>query len=301
LDLEAVFDGERTLKEGDTGRGVQAVQHALYDIGFRLRRHGADGDFGTEAKAAVKKFQSKNSLTETGAVDAATMEALDKRFSSVTLPSAATLGGTWTAACVRSLLCPWSPHTIDVLRRRIALKSFDSISWADEEWDGSAWKAAPFPGAGYNTGTEIGVLNSDCQSMSETIYHEVLHAEQPRSHDTTLKREAYAYRIGEEFSIGMGLAGRSDLRTSDTQGRQFADRAKVEGFVSKEYPAVVSSGGGAASREEIIGKAAGTGKVRVQRADGSVYVRNAAVGEKVPGPISLANEKTHARSQWRCP
>jgi hypothetical protein len=72
---------------------------------------------------------------------------------------------------------PWSKHTIEVLRTRITLKSFDSISWADEEWDGGAWVPAPFPGGGYNTGTEIGVLNSSCEHMAETLYHEVLHAE----------------------------------------------------------------------------------------------------------------------------
>jgi hypothetical protein len=187
------------------------------------------------------------------------------------------------------------------LRTRITLKSFDSISWADERWDGAAWVVDPFPGAGFNTGTEIGVLNSNCEKMSETLYHEVLHAEQPTIQSTTLKREAYAYRIGEEFSIAMGLRGRPDLRSTDPQGREFASRAKIGTFLSPggaaDYPGVPAGGGG----EQIIDKAATFGHVRVQRRGGSIYTRPAAVGEKVPGPRSTANEVTHPAAGWTCP
>ncbi len=298
LDLEAAFDNESLVKKGDSGRAVQAIQMALYDIGIPLPVYGADGDFGNETKAAVVEFQRRNPpLKKDGKVGPDTMTALDTRFGTPTLPAAATLSATWTPACVQDVLCPWSPHTIDVLRTKITLKSFDSISWADEEWDGSSWIAAPFPGGGYNTGTEIGVLNSSCESMSETLYHEVLHAEQPSSHNTTIKRESYAYRIGEEFSIAMGLGGRSSLRSTDAQGREFADPSKVDAFVASTYPSVPSGGGG----DEIIGKAATPGHVTVQRPNGSTYTRPAAVGEKVPGPINLVNEVVHSTAGWTCP
>lgn len=299
MDLEAAYDDEALIKSGSSGRGVQAVQQALYDMGYALPAHGADGEFGGETKAALEAFQTDQHLDDDGIVGPLTMAALDARFGTPTLPAAAALSADWTIPCVCSVLCPWSPHTVSVLGTRITLKSFDTISWADEKWDGAAWAADPFPGGGYNTGTEIGVLNSDCESMAETLYHEVLHAEQPTSHGTTLERESYAYRIGEEFSIAMGLGGAPGLRSTDAQGREFADPAKVEAFVASAYPSVPAGGGG--SGEEIIGKAATHGHVRVQRADGSVYTRPAAVGEKVPGPITLANERTHDPGDWTCP
>lgn len=301
LDLEAAFDGEMVIRAGSQGRGVQAIQQALYDLGHSLPAHGADGDYRAETKAAVKKFQRANPpLVDDGEVGELTMAVLNSRFASApALPSAAVLSGPWNPACVCSVLCPWSPHTVDVLKSRITVKSFDSISWADEAWDGAAWIAAPFPGGGYHKRSirEIGVLNASCESVSETLYHEVLHAEQPTTHRTTLRDESYAYRIGEEFSIAMGLGGRSDLRSTDAQGREFADRAKVEAFVSTEYPSVAAGGTG----EQIIGKAATLGEVRVRRANGTIYTRRAAVGEKVPGPMSISHEVTHPNTAWNCP
>jgi hypothetical protein len=132
--------------------------------------------------------------------------------------------------------------------------------------------------------------------MAETLYHEVLHAEQPSSHATTLARESYAYRIGEEFSIALGLSGRPSLRSTDAQGREFADRTKVDAFVSTHYPSVVPGSG-----DEIIGKGLGAGTVRVQHADGTISTRPAAVGEKVPGPMFTTNEVTHAKADWTAP
>jgi hypothetical protein len=301
LDLEAAYDGERVVSKGSSGRGVQAIQQALYDLGYPLPAYGADGKFGRETEAAVKAFQRANPpLVDDGKVGRNTMAALDARFSGApALPAPATLSAPWTETCVQSVLCPWSPHTIEVLRTRITLKSFNSISWADEMWDGAYWVPAPFPGGGYNTGTEIGVLNDSCEGMSETLYHEVLHAEQPTTHRTTRDRESYAYRIGEEFSIAMGLGGRPALRSTDAQGRQYADPAKVETFVATTYPSVPA---GSAS-DEIIGKATTHGHVRVQRPNGTVYTRPAVVGEKVPGPMvtNPPGGVVHPTAGWICP
>jgi hypothetical protein len=297
-DLEAAYDGERSVKFNDRGRGVQAIQQSLYDIGFGPPTHGADGHFGAETKAAVKAFQAANPpLVDDGKVGKHTMAALDARFAAFALPSAAVRSAPWTPNGVKPILGPWSPHTLEMLRTRITLKSFDSISWADEEWDGSSWTPAPFPGGGYNTGTEIGVLNSSNERMAETLYHEVLHAEQPTSHRTTREKEGYAYRIGEEFSIAAGLTGRPGLRSTDARGREFADRAKVDAFVASEYPSVPASG----ANEEIIGKGVAPGEVRVERANGFVYTRPAAVGERVPGPMTTTNETTHPRTDWTYP
>jgi hypothetical protein len=276
---------------------VQAIQQALYDLGFSLPARGVDGIFGPETKLAVEAFQKANPpLDDDGVVGRHTMAALDARFAAPVLPAAVARSAPWTAACVRSILCPWSPHTIDVLRSRITLKSFDSISWDDEKWDGVAWVPAPYIGRGYNKRGEIGVTNTSCERISETLYHEVLHAEQPPKHSTTLQKESYAYRIGEELSIAMGLGGEPSVRSADAQGRQFADRAKVDTYVSKKYPSVPAAAGG-----EILARGSAPGEVRVKRPDGSIHTRPAVVGEKVPGPVTLVNEVTHPTIGWKCP
>ena len=92
----------------------------------------------------------------------------------------------------------------------------------------------------------------------------------------------------------MGLSGFPELRSSDAQGREYADQAKVDEFVAAEYPSV--AGGG----EEIIGRLGSGPDVEVLRPDGSVYVRPAKIGEKVPGPIRTVNEVTHDTSKWTC-
>ncbi len=61
--LEAVFDNERTLDNGDSGTAVRLIQESLLAQGYALPVFGADGEFGDETEAAVRQFQ-----IDTGAV-----------------------------------------------------------------------------------------------------------------------------------------------------------------------------------------------------------------------------------------
>ncbi|MFV8751761.1 eCIS core domain-containing protein [Nannocystaceae bacterium ST9] len=293
--LDAVDKGTKVLRTGANERAVLLIQHALYDIGFKAPTEGADGIFGNETVAAVKAFQKAATLTQDGEVGQATLGALDAKFKTPVLPSSSDRGAAWTEACVLGMLCPWSPHTVDTLKT-ITVKSFDSIRWDDEAWDGAKWVVDPFPGGGYQGGGEIGLLNDTCESVAETLYHETLHANQPSSHKTMYDKEFYAYRIGEEFSIALGLTGRAGLR-GKSSGLTIADTAKVSNFVKTNYPSVSSSG---LSSEEIIDKGVAPGTVKVKT--GSVVSeRPAKVGDKVPGPIALTNEKVHDTTKWKCP
>jgi hypothetical protein len=222
------------------------------------------------------------------------MESFDKRFEALKLDKAK-LGDDWTPPEVKAILEPWSPHTIDVLKTKIKLSSFDRIYWTDQEWNGKSWEDKIFEGGGYNGGGEIGIINSTNENVSETLYHEVLHAEQPSSQTTTLDKESYAYRIGEEFSIAAGLGGVSSLRSENDEGREFADPKKVQDFVADEYPSVSASAPG----EQIVKKSGNKGNVVVERPDGSTYTRMASVGESVPGPMTTVKKKNYAPSVWK--
>ena len=87
--LEAVFDGERILKVGDRGPAVVKVQQGLIDAGFPLPKFGADGDFGSETKAAVEAFQRAAGLEASeidGRIGPITMSRLDSRFPTAIAP-----------------------------------------------------------------------------------------------------------------------------------------------------------------------------------------------------------------------
>lgn len=76
--LQKVSRGELQLGRGTRGEAVKAVQQALIDIGYPMPRFGADGDFGGETQKALVRFQKHHGLTPTGAVDTATLAALDR-------------------------------------------------------------------------------------------------------------------------------------------------------------------------------------------------------------------------------
>lgn len=56
----------KTLKKGDKGAQVKALQAMLIGFDYDLGRSGADGDFGAKTDEALRKFQSRNGLTVDG-------------------------------------------------------------------------------------------------------------------------------------------------------------------------------------------------------------------------------------------
>lgn len=59
----------RVLKRGDSGATVKQFQRLLIATGYKLRKYGADGDFGEETEEAAKLFQKDNRLAQNGAID----------------------------------------------------------------------------------------------------------------------------------------------------------------------------------------------------------------------------------------
>lgn len=78
------------LMKGSKGDRVIDVQKMLMQLGYSLPKYGADGSFGNETLAAVKKFQQDNGLTVDGKVGAITLAALEKLCSGETVPQPAT-------------------------------------------------------------------------------------------------------------------------------------------------------------------------------------------------------------------
>lgn len=70
--------GSRTLKYGCKGSDVQELQSLLIELGFNVGKYGADGDFGSSTRSAVKAFQKSRGLEEDGIVGKNTLAAIRK-------------------------------------------------------------------------------------------------------------------------------------------------------------------------------------------------------------------------------
>ena len=68
--------GSRTLSKGCEGSDVKKLQELLLKLGYELPKYGADGDYGSETVAAVKKFQKSEGLTQDGKYGPKTHTAL---------------------------------------------------------------------------------------------------------------------------------------------------------------------------------------------------------------------------------
>jgi len=66
----------KTLKPGDTGAQVTALQNALTKLGFSPGK--ADGDYGPSTQIAVEHFQAANNLGVDGVVGPQTLAAIQK-------------------------------------------------------------------------------------------------------------------------------------------------------------------------------------------------------------------------------
>ena len=68
--------GTRTLRRESKGTDVKDLQEILLQLGYSLPKYGADGEFGSETEAALKKFQAKAVIKQDGIYGSETHQAL---------------------------------------------------------------------------------------------------------------------------------------------------------------------------------------------------------------------------------
>ena len=68
--------GARLLKEGSRGEDVQQLQETLISLGYSLPKYGADGEFGSETEAALRKLQTALGVDADGIYGEKTHKAL---------------------------------------------------------------------------------------------------------------------------------------------------------------------------------------------------------------------------------
>lgn len=77
-----------TLRNGNKGESVRALQDMLIELGYDIGRWGIDGDFGDATEMAVKEFQKAHGLEVDGIVGEKTWAALEKAVKKTEQPAA---------------------------------------------------------------------------------------------------------------------------------------------------------------------------------------------------------------------
>jgi len=75
--LASIANGATTLRSGNHGDDVKAVQNALIQLGYSVGPVGADGIFGPDTAGAVARFQKARGRPPSGEVDRQTLLLLD--------------------------------------------------------------------------------------------------------------------------------------------------------------------------------------------------------------------------------
>ncbi len=81
-DVDEVAD-EWLIRRRDKGEKVRALQGQLMKSGYPLPGFGADGDFGAETEAAVRRFQADYEMEVDGAWDATCQDLLENRMAAM--------------------------------------------------------------------------------------------------------------------------------------------------------------------------------------------------------------------------
>lgn len=80
-EIEADLKLSGIIRRDDEGDMVKLLQEMLIAKGYGLPKYGADGEFGSETEAAVRKFQKDNGLIADGIVGEKTIAALNAKKS----------------------------------------------------------------------------------------------------------------------------------------------------------------------------------------------------------------------------
>ena len=79
-------ESKNSLKKGAKGENVTRMQDTLKSLGYKLDKHGSDGNFGNETQQALNEFKKAHGLPENGIYDSATRSAMAQELAKKNAP-----------------------------------------------------------------------------------------------------------------------------------------------------------------------------------------------------------------------
>jgi len=267
--LEAVYDNERLLQNGNNGPAVRKLQQALVDSGFPLPRFGVDGKFGSETEGAVRDFQRTSGLIGTdrdGIVGPTTMGWLDQRFSAGPTPAGTTHGATTGCVGIRTF-------TVDL----VSLDGSTRDPFADLEFANTVFNQCCVrfvPGGG---GSESGARTRALLGGDTDLNNTGVNCGTPSGEETGLFRGASAdfslsnaLRVFYVASVSSGDRGYSNPR--------LCGPAAVAGLTSM---AVITNGAASRSLAHELGHILLNVGVHPPDTNNVMHETNTATGEQL--------------------
>ena len=216
----------------------------------------------------------------------------------------------WNLKCLLDILCKQDP---DIVKKAAKNKivAVDPLIFDDPVFKGGRWTTKPFHAAGTQGGGTIQMVRSmSCEDAAVTVYHELLHSEQPATMSWP-EKEYDAYKRTEEWTIARGLPSQhSDFRVpgpmpSGVSGPPplVVDEAAVKRMVDAAYPISPPATPGGPVPPQVVGRSADGKKVILQDSAGNQTTRPVKEGDTFPAakPRNPPNERAIPSKDWKCP
>lgn len=188
----------------------------------------------------------------------------------------------WDMNCLLMILCKKDKDVVKKAQKLQVSKA--NVFFDDQIYKNGKWVSNSAEWGGSASSNKVVIsANTDCEGAAETVYHEVLHTEQPSSMSWE-EKEMEAYTKGEQWAIDRGLPGRPKFRTTDATGKTVVDTKAINDMLHAEYPLGITN------------KSADGTMVK----DGGVW-RKAKEGDKLPGPQRLENVEHIDPKDFKCP
>jgi hypothetical protein len=206
VELERIFDGEKTLSTSDNGIPVKKVQRGLYDLGLKMPVYGIDGKWGPETKRAVIDFQILSGLTGKdidGIVGPVTLGLLDSSLIEV--------NDVFTESNdkelrdkIKDILLPWNSALLEQMGdEQYKIKIVDKIEITHLEYRGASEEG--YSPSGWETKKdsfyslidegkkEILIQENTPENCAVFLYHEMMHANVPKKISEAGRKEQEIY------------------------------------------------------------------------------------------------------------
>jgi len=188
----------------------------------------------------------------------------------------------WDMDCLLKILCKQDKEVVEKAKKLKVTKA--NVFFDDKIFRGGKWVSNSKEWGGSAKGNKVVIsANTSCEGAAETVFHEVLHTEQPASMSWENK-EIEAYTKGEEWSIKRGFAGRPDFRSVDAAGNTVVNGQAIKDMLHTEYPLGITN--------------VSTNGQRVK--DNGVW-RKAVEGDMIAGKQRLENVEKIDSSKFKCP